>query len=130
MVKVIIDEDCGNAPKKQYIKEFLIASADANIGAAVSMVTDDIHLEIPGYKSVHGKGEATVLLTADSSQSKMRELVVSNILSHGDRCAANGIFRFEDGGEVAFCGIYVFNGHAANAKLKEITIYSVQLPMK
>ena len=127
MVKITVTEDCGNAPKKQFVKDFCIALAHANIAVAMDMLADDVHVEIPGYESASGKQAVENLIVADSKRSKVSELVIDNILSHGDRCAANGLLKFEDGGLVAFCNIYVFNGHGKNAKLKEIIAYSIEL---
>ena len=126
MIKISVSEDCGNAPKKQFIKDFCIASANGQIAAVIEMVTDDIALIIPGYKNAHGRAEVEELLTRDAARSKVSELIIDNILSHGDRCAANGTLRFEDGGVVAFCNVYRFNGHGKTAKIKEITTYSIE----
>lgn len=127
MVKITVTEDCGNAPKKEFIKDFCIALAHANIEAAMDMLAENVHLEIPGYTSASGKQAVENLIGEDSKRSKVSELIIENILSHGDRCAANGMLKFEDGGSVAFCNMYVFNSHGKNAKLKEIITYSIEL---
>ena len=103
-----------------------VALAHANIAAAMDMLADNVHVEIPGYESASGKQAVENLIVADSKRSKVSELVIDNILSHGDRCAANGLLKFEDG-TVAFCNMYVFNGHGKNAKLKEIITYPIEL---
>ncbi len=125
MVKISIGEDCGNAPKKQYIKEFLIACVSADIETASGMVADTVQLSIPGHAAVDGKEQAVRLLQSMVASSKVSELVVHNIISHGDRCAANGVIKLEGGSEVAFGSVYVFSNFSKSAKLKEVTIYPV-----
>ncbi len=127
MVKVSAAEDCGNAPKKQFVKDFLIASAQADFKAVAEMLRDDANLEIINYVTVSGKDTVIKQLQADAAQGAVEELVIHNILSHGDRCAANGVLKFKDGSRVAFCNMYVFNSHARDARLKEITVYSLVL---
>jgi len=55
MVKITVSEDCDNAPKKQFIRNFCIANAYADMKAVMSMLADDICLEIPGCKKASGK---------------------------------------------------------------------------
>jgi hypothetical protein len=127
MVKVTIPEDCGNAPKIQFIKDFCIANAKAEIKTVMSMLSDDIILEIPGYKTASGKDSVEDLLLKDSQRSKVAELIMENIISHGNRGAANGKLKFTDGGVVAFSSVYTFSNHSKNAKLKLIQTYSIIL---
>jgi hypothetical protein len=71
VAQITVSEDCGNAPKKQFIHDFCIALATANIGDAMDMLTDDVHLEIPGYASVSGKQAVENLLVADCKRSNV-----------------------------------------------------------
>lgn len=127
MVKVTCHEDCGNAPKKQYIFELLIASAGANIDTVMDMVTEDIRLELGGRSTYDGRGEVRKIIEEDGSRAKATELIIENILSHGNVCAANGIMIFDDGGKVAFNNMYAFDGFGKNARVRQIQVYSVVL---
>lgn len=127
MIQVTVAEDCGNAPKKQCIRDFLVACANADIESAASMLEDGIVLTIPGQVSLAGKDVVKEQLRTDASRKKVTELVIDNILSHGDRGAANGILIFENGRKVAFSSFYVFSSHSKDAKIKEITVYSFTL---
>lgn len=127
MANITCGVDCGNAPKMQFIKDFLIANADGDIEKAMEMLTEDVVLEIPGYETAEGKDEVRQLLQKDASRSKVTELVLENILSHGDRGSANGTLFFADGGVVTFCHMVTFSSHATDAKLKKIQTYSIVL---
>lgn len=127
MVKVVMQEDCGNAPKQKFIRDFCVANANADITTVMNMVTEDIRLEIPGYATVSGKEEIQKLLQEDANRSKVTELLIANILTHGKRGVANGTLVFADGGVVAFCNMYTFNNHSKNAKLQLIQTYSIVL---
>lgn len=71
MVKITLPEDCGNAPKIQFIKDFCIANAHGDITTVMSMLSDDILLEIPGYKTAVGKKEVESLLNGDAKRSEV-----------------------------------------------------------
>jgi limonene-1,2-epoxide hydrolase len=130
MAKITCKEGCGNAPKQQFIKDFCVALANGELEAAINMVTDDVNVEIPGNASAKGKRETEELIRKDMERASVSELILENILSHGKYCATNGVLKFSDGGEVAFCNIYTFGSHSKNAKLKEIKTYSIVLTNK
>lgn len=125
MVKVTCEEDCGNAPKKQFIKDFNIAYAQADVPALLSMMTDDIEWHLIGADHIHGK-EAFKKSLADMSMIEAEELIIDNIISHGDRVAANGEMVYKNN-RIAFCDIYEFDSHGKNAKIKKMTSYGIEL---
>jgi hypothetical protein len=125
MVKVVIDEDCENAPKKQYIRDFNIAFAKSDTTRLLSMVSDDVSWTMVGAKSINGKAavekELQTLL-----ETKATALILDSIISHGNRCAASGALKYRDGGSVAFCDMYVFASHGKNARIKNLTSYAIE----
>jgi hypothetical protein len=128
MPEIIIAEDSGNAPKKQVVRDFHVALVNRDIGAAMDLLRDDTHLEVIGYKTADGKAAIRALIEEDMKRPKTTALAIDTIISHGKQCAASGTFRFEDGGVVAFCNMYTFDNFSKDAKLQQITIYSVVLP--
>jgi ketosteroid isomerase-like protein len=52
--KIIVEEDCGNAPKKLLLKELNIAFARGDSEKILSFVTDDIVWKIVGEKRLKG----------------------------------------------------------------------------
>ena len=124
-MKITIKEDCGNAPKKQFIKDFFVAIAQENIKTVMNMVSDDICLEIIGYQTAQGKQAVQLLFEKNAQPLNGRELVIDTILSHGNRGAANGILKYKDGRTVDFCTLYTFDSYSKNAKLQVIQTYSI-----
>lgn len=127
MAKIIINEDCSDVIQKQFLSDFSIALANRDINTVMSMVSGDVHVSVPGYDEASGKNAVQALLLEDAQQSDATELIIKNIISNGDRCVADGVWKFADGGEVAFCTIYTFTGHAKDAKIRDITTYAVVL---
>lgn len=126
MPEIIVEEDCGNAPKKLVLRDFLIALAKGDSQHVADNITDNIHWNLVGTKVLVGREEVTAAFDelVDGETSK---LVIDNIVTHGSICSANGTWYKADGRVVAFCDVYRFNSHAKHAKLKEITSYIIPL---
>jgi hypothetical protein len=125
MVKVVIDEDCENAPKKQYIRDFNIAFAKSDTSRLLSMVSDDVSWTMVGTKTIEGKAAVGKELQT-MLETKATALIVDSIISHGNRCAASGVLEYGDGGSGAFCDMYVFTSHGKNARIKDVTSYAIE----
>lgn len=125
MTKIVCPVDCGNAPKKQFVKVFNIAFAKADIPTITAMLADDAEWEMIGQGTVSGKTKIQRSLE-QMDYGPAKELVIKNIISHGDVCAANGVMKY-GASVVAFCDVYKFSSHAKDAKIKRITSYAIDL---
>ena len=124
MTKIYVTEDCGNAPKKEYIREFNIAFAEADVEKILSMFSDDAEWVMVGNTAYHGKIEIEKALRA-AKLKEAEELLIDNILSHGNRCSANGMLVFKDV-SIHFSDVYTFSRHAADAKIKKLISYAIE----
>lgn len=88
MLKVICEENCGNAPKKQLLKDFNIAMAKCDIASIIEQVTDNITWRIVGDKQIEGKEEFTKELECIADKSAT-ELHIEHIITHGNIASAN-----------------------------------------
>ncbi|OAN64653.1 DNA-binding protein [Balneola sp. EhC07] len=125
MTKITVKPDCGNAPKKELLKQLNIAFARANSNFLADIVSDDIEWDIMGDQKVSGKEQFTRKLETLKSE-KVSELMLDRILTHGKEGAANGIIKMENGNEYAFSDFYEFTG-AKGTKVRSITSYIVRI---
>jgi|SRR5690625_1105930 len=121
-VKIICAEDCGNAPKKIRIKEFITAMANNDQIYIAESLASNIVWEIVGEKTVHGEAE---FLRNSQPHNNISEVHIHNIITHGNTCAANGTVKF-DTRSIAFSHIYRFSS-ARNVKIKEITSFFIEI---
>lgn len=124
-VKINIEENCNNAPKKQFVKDFLVAVATEKMNEVAGMLADSASMEIVGAETASGKDSVLERLLPGGDGQGASELIVSNILSHGNKCAADGVLRFGSR-EVAFCNVYTFTSHSKDAKIKDIVSYQIE----
>jgi len=126
MVKVTVYEDCGNAPKKLFLKDFIVAVVDNDDAFLTHNTTDDVRWDIVGNQNVSGKQEVLTELQRSRS-SEVVELVVNTIVTHGYNGATEGLLKFKNGKTVAFCDVYQFSASTNNAPIREIKTYAITL---
>jgi hypothetical protein len=125
MLKIVVPEDCGNAPKKVFIRDFNIAFAENNNDKILGFMADDITWNLVGNKIVQGKEEVRKELET-MELGEAVELILHTVVTHGNTAAADGIMQFKNTA-IAFCDVYEFTGHEKNTKIKELTSYGIEL---
>ncbi|MBY0121631.1 hypothetical protein [Bacillus sp. S/N-304-OC-R1] len=125
-IKIICPEDCGNAPKKQHLKEFNIALVKNDLIFIIDNITDDFNWNIIGKKLIKGK-ESSVETLKQMQNNEVSELHISNIITHGYDGSINGTLILENRKRYAFCNVFKFNSSRNNSKVKECTSYIIEL---
>jgi hypothetical protein len=126
MVKISINADCGNAPKKAFLKDFLVATVNSDWEFVTRTLTDDVYWNLIGNRCLKGKQDVLASF-AQLRGEKLTELSIDTIITHGYDGSANGILHFQDGGTIAFCDIYHFRASTNNAPINGITTYTITL---
>ncbi len=126
MVTITVHEDCGNAPKKLFLKDFLVASVSNDSAFVARNTTDDIRWNLVGSRCISGKQNVLTELQHLRSD-EVTELVINTIVTHGYNGAADGSLKFKGGKVVAFCDFYQFRASTNNAPIKTITTYAIVL---
>ena len=124
-LKVICEEDCGNAPRKAQLRDFNIALACVNIEEILNYLTDNIVWHMVGQRKIEGR-QAVAEFLKQIEDFPACELKIDNILTHGTDCAATGQLTFPDGKVVDFGYFYIFAGHAKHKKIKLIKSFVVE----
>lgn len=108
-MEIIVPNDCGNAPRKNFLKDYHIAMAKADLPFFEQHVADSICWEIVGARFVETKDN---YLDAVQQYAfwNVGKMVIEAIITHGTDAAVYGTFTAADGGEFAFCDNYKFKG--------------------
>ncbi|MEH7480556.1 hypothetical protein V7157_05505 [Neobacillus drentensis] len=125
-LKIICPDDCGNAPKKAYLKEFSIAFAHNDLAFLSENITDDFHWNIIGQHQIQGK-EKVIEILKQNQKNKVTELQINTIITHGYHGSVNGTQIVENKKKYAFCNVYQFASSRNNSKIKEMTSYLIEL---
>ena len=124
MAEIHVDTDCGNSPKREFIKAFNIAFARQDFKFILESITDDVTLNIIGDKKIEGNEAFKKEL--ELMQQEISSLHLHQILSHGKEGAANGIIKMKNGKKYAFADFYIFSS-AKGAKIKALTSYIIEI---
>ena len=125
MVKVNVQPDCGNAPKKLFIRDFMIALANSDSSSILAGVTDDASWELVGERTLKSKTEIETALDKMLA-SKVKEMTLMSIVTHGDEGSVNGTMTLTNSKHYGFCHVFTFNSHGKNAKIKQIMSYVIE----
>ena len=119
---VDVPEDCGNAPRKIVIRDFLIALYQRDVGAVLAALHDSVQWEIVGSCQLEGPSEVDAWLT---QQPAATELHVALVITHGTDCGADGTVVYAKGSQVRFHHVLIFAGHSKTAKIKQLRSYLI-----
>ena len=104
--------DCGNAPRKEFLKDFNIAFATGKADFIIEHVSEEIVWNIHGDKHITGK-EAFSKEVNTMKDYIADEVVIHSIITHGREAALNGEMKMDDQ-TYAFCDVYRFTNTTSN----------------
>jgi hypothetical protein len=125
MRKVIIGEDCGNAPKNICLQKLTIAFANVDSKYIVSNVTDNFRWKIVREKLIRGK-EHLARALEQAKSDKAAELTIHHVSTHGKSGAVNGTKKWKNGKTQAFCDVYEFKD-TKGSSVREIASYVIEI---
>lgn len=123
-MKVECAEDCGNAPKKVLLRDLTIDFWADDGRMLVDHLTDKAVWSVVGGPRHVGKQVIREQL-AHARGGEPVELLIHNIITHGNTASANATVTMQDGNRIEYCDVYRFAGFGPKAKIKEITSYII-----
>tara|TARA_Y100001972_G_scaffold66206_1_gene80666 strand:+ start:687 stop:1073 length:387 start_codon:yes stop_codon:yes gene_type:complete len=122
-MKLNIQTDCGNAPKKELIRDLTIYFVSYDLEKAMEYMDENVVWTLVGDKPIKGKGPFAAALK-EMMGNKAAELTIYSILTHGKEAAVNGEMTMEDGSVFGFADFYEFTS-AGSSKVKNIRSYVI-----
>ena len=124
MATVHVEPDCGNAPKKEFLRDFMIAFANGDTSFILDSVTDAVQWELVGSRSAQGKADVEVMIR-EMMNPAVDEMTIETIITHGNAGSVNGVSVLNNGSRYGFCHVCTFSGLGKNSKLKRISSYVI-----
>jgi hypothetical protein len=125
-LKVICPDDCGNAPKKAFLKEFNIAFVQNDLAYLNDNITDDFLWNIIGQHQIQGK-ERVIAVLKQNQNNPITELQIHTIITHGYHGSVNGTLLVGNKKKYGFCNVYTFASSRNNSKIKEMSSYLLKV---
>ena len=124
MAKIQIQPDCGNAPRKLFLKDLNIAFANGDSEYLTDIVPEGINWVITGQKNITGKENYLKELKRHKFW-KVKRLIIDTIITHGPDAAVSGQITTPDNLKFSFCDIYRFKG-AGGTTINSITTFMIK----
>jgi len=126
MAKINIQPDCGNAPRKLFLKDLNVALANGDIDFFTKNIQDSITWEVVGQSQVTGKENYFKAINGHKLW-KVKELTIDTIITHGPDASVSGQIIAADNSTFTFCDIYRFKG-AGGTTINSIKTFLIQQP--
>jgi hypothetical protein len=124
MAKINIQPDCGNAPRKNFLKDLNIAWVNGDQKFFETNLSDSIKWVIVGQSAISGK-EKFLKALATHKLWKPREVTIDTIITHGRDAAVSGRITASDKSMYSFCDVFRFKG-AAGTVIDEIKTFIIR----
>ncbi len=124
-VKITASPDCGNSPRSQFLVDFNIAFAKADVDFIVAHLSEDFTWDMVGDKILEGK-ETVRQAMEEMREADVREVRIDSAFTHGKFGAANGEMAFASGKRFAFSDVYQFK-KTTGTELSRMTSYVLEL---
>lgn len=124
-MEIIIPKDCGNAPRKMIIIDFIVAclNGEREILAGYSIDTVEWHdvkenRRVIGLKKMIDKIEKNKL-------ADVQKLCIEHVITHGKLAAIHGEIIYTQGNKTPFCIILEFSSAGKSGKIKRVKSYVI-----
>jgi len=87
--RILIQPDCGNSPRKGFLKDFNVALATGNIDYIDKVIQDKIEWKIIGQFEIHGKKDYLIHLYKHCLWN-VKSLTIDTIITHGPDACVSG----------------------------------------
>lgn len=124
MVKITVVADCGNSPKKLFLKDLNIAFAEGNVDFIAENLANDVTWETVGHNRLEGK-DAFVSALKEMNDTQVSELTIERVITHGKEGAVNGVMATTEGKQYAFCDVYEFKNTTGTA-IRNLSSYVIE----
>ena len=116
-LRIYVEADCGNAPRKAHVRDWLVALAEGDADAVCRDLDNDVCWDVAGQQRYDGIGEVRAYVEK-LTEEHIDELTICHLLSHGKQVAAEGTNTSS-----RFAHIITYTGHGKTAKIAEIITY-------
>ncbi|HIV57579.1 MAG TPA: hypothetical protein H9902_06440 [Candidatus Stackebrandtia faecavium] len=123
MVEVVATPDCGNAPRREIIKDLVVAIAEKRVDDVGAIVAADVNWTVIGEAEMDNLDRVLEWITGAENVKQVR---FGSILTHGREGGVDGEFTTATGQRWAFCLVIGFASTAKTAKIKTVRAYLVE----
>lgn len=123
MSRLIVPEDCGNSPRKRFLRDWYQALANNDLTELENQLNTDCQLCMAGGKSFKGRLSILTYFQTDPLHHAI-EIRIETIITHGRDASVNGVYETKNG-VVHFSDVFRFKS-ASGFDVSEIKRHLVR----
>lgn len=120
-LQINVEADCGNAPRKAQVRDWLIALASGDLDTVCDDLDDDVCWDVAGSQRFDGIDEVRTHVE-EVAKEHIEELSIRHVLSHGKQVAVEGATNSS-----RFAHVITYTGHGRTARVAEVISFIAPL---
>lgn len=120
MVTIQEEPDCGNAPRKEVLRDLVVALAQKDADHVASLLSEDIAWTLVGERHLAGR---TAVVEWVTKLPPVDQVAFGSLLTHGRGASVDGVLELADGTRWGFCHVLRFAGATKTARLVSVNSY-------
>ncbi|MEJ1239748.1 hypothetical protein WBG78_16545 [Chryseolinea sp. T2] len=122
--KISIPADCGNSPRKRFIKDIIVAIAEGDDAQLLKLITNEPEWDLVGKST---KTPMPFVKTLEKSALwNAKSTTINTIITHGTDASVDGMLITLKGSLLAFCHVISFGG-AGGFKIKSVRSFLIAI---
>ncbi|WP_430591853.1 hypothetical protein [Humidisolicoccus flavus] len=122
-LKIVDQPDCGNAPRRELVRELTTHLAAREASLVTAFLSDDVEWSVNGNTPMRGTDAVEAWISAGPA---LRELRFGAILSHGREASIDGVMVPTSGALLPFSVFFRFTSTAKTAPIAAVRSYFVE----
>lgn len=116
-LEVTVDVDCGNAPRKAQVRDWVVALAAGDVDAVCNELDTGVRWDVAGQRRYEGIDEVRRYVE-QLADEEITSLSIRHVLSHGKQVVAEGATD-----TTRFIHLVTYTGHSKTASIAEVITY-------
>ncbi len=126
--EIICEIDCGNSPRKAWLRDFNSAFASANIDEILKKLSDQIIWNVISTNPYTFNGILAVREELKKMKNaQVQKMTIHSIITHGKTAALEGEMLLKNNDTYAFCDIYEFANTKSDSPIIRFKSFVVKL---
>ena len=123
-MRIVCPDDCGNAPRKVQLRDFIIACAQGALGPHAELLAEGVVWDVVGEKAIVGRAAVGAYLEA-APGARPEELRIHTIVTHGSTAALNATLLGPGESRLELAEVYHFTGAGSRGRIRAAKSYRI-----
>lgn len=126
-VRIVDEPDCGNAPRREILRDIVKALATRDADAVTEYLRVDAVWSLVGDRDLSGTDQIALWIASMPAPTELR---FESLVTHGREASASGTLTLASDEQSHFSHVFQFAGATKTAKVKRVASYLITAPSR